>query len=327
MNRTCLFLLFLVSAWLAPLAPAAAQQKAVTSDGRPVYLFDDGTWRWADALDLSSIKVKVLAAPPWSRRLAQGSSAKTRLRLRQVSASPNKITDDEAWFRANNLVLPGCKVPNPMMGQKGDCPPRTPTSFRGGKLVSALGVSDRMLLTYGKDFSSGRYLIIADKALKQVEAALDFSAYARGPADKAGDRRFTFQQVNWATVADGVLYVSTGHRTYASSSGGRNAYLTALDLGSGALLWRSRPLVCNAQNFLLLEDAMVCGYGFTAEPDYLFVLDRASGKVVQRLKLKTGPSYIMRQKDRLLVRTYNMDYVFKISGTKANKARQQVAGE
>ena len=322
MHRTWLCSLLLISAWLAPLAQADAQHKAVTRDGREVYLFDDGTWRWADALDLSNVKVKVLAAPPWGQRLAKVASAPTRLRLRQVSAKPNKIIDDEAWFKANALVLPGCEVPNPMRGKKGSCPPRTPASFRGGKLVSALGAPSRMLLTYGTDFSSGRYLIIADKALKQVEAALDFSAYTRGPADKAADRGFTYQQVNWATVEDGVLYVSTGHRTYAASSGGRNAYLTALDLASGALRWRSQPLVCNAQNFLLLEDAIICGYGFTSEPDHLYVLDRASGKVAQRLKLKTGPSYILRQKDRVLVRTYNMDYAFKISRAKASKARQ-----
>ena len=322
MTRPLLIALSLAAAWLAPLAPAEAQRKATTSDGREVYLFDDGTWRWADALDLSQVKITAPPAPPWKQRLASREGAPSRIRLRQVSARGNQITDDDAWFSEHGLALPTCEVPNPRFGKQGGCPPRTPTAFRGARLVSAVRGAGRYLLTYGRDFSSGRYLVIADEKLGQVEAALDFAAYARGPADKKGDRSFTYQELTWAVLADGVLYVSTGHRTYASSSGGRNAYLTALDLKSGEVRWRSKPLVCNARNFLVLEDAIICGYGFTAEPDHMYVLDRHSGAVVQRLKLKTGPSYILRKGDRVLVRTYNMDYQFKITRAPSRKARQ-----
>lgn len=322
MTRALTFYLLLAVAWLAPLAPAAAQQKATTVDGRQVYLSNDGTWRYADALDLSQVKIKVLPAPPWSARLAQVNTKPTRLRLRQVSAKRNQIIDDAAWFKEHGLALPVYLVPNAHRNRKGDCPARTPTSFKGKMLISAIRLGGRLLLIYGQDFASGRYLVITDEKLSTVQAALDFDAYVRGPKGKAGNKGFSYQALTWATVADGVLYVVTGHSTYASVTDGRNAYLTALDLGSGKLLWRSKPLVCNAQNFLVVEDAVICGYGFTDEPDHLMVLDRASGKVVQRLKLKTGPSFILRKEDRLLVRTYNMDYQFKIKRPAARKAKQ-----
>ena len=81
----------------------------------------------------------------------------------------------------------------------------------------------------------------------------------------------------------GILYVETAHPTYAKSSYGRNAYVSAIDVKKRKLLWRSPALVANAAHFVLLNDTIVSGYGFTAEPDYLYALDRATGKVKGRL--------------------------------------------
>ena len=66
-----------------------------------------------------------------------------------------------------------------------------------------------------------------------------------------------------------VLYVSHAHSTYAKSSKGYNAYISAIDLKTGQLLWHSQPLVSNAYDFLVKGDAIIAGYGFTAENDYL----------------------------------------------------------
>ncbi len=108
-----------------------------------------------------------------------------------------------------------------------------------------------------------------------------------------GDEAFVHGGVRWAWVVEEVLYVTTSHRTYAASSKGKNAFLSALDLATGALRWQSDPLVCNAQNFVVIHDSLVCGYGFTAESDALHVLDRATGSVVSSTKLNTGPDYFL----------------------------------
>lgn len=128
----------------------------------------------------------------------------------------------------------------------------------------------------------------------------------------AAEREFTEQRVGWAVVRDGVLFISHGHRTYAKSSGGKNAYISAIDLEDGALLWQSEPLVANAANFLAEKGWIITGYGFTAEPDHLFILDATTGKTAETLELRKGPSYILRRDNLVHVRTYDTDYVFAI---------------
>ncbi len=325
MKRTTVAALLTVAATLAASSPAAAQRKATAEDGEQVLLYDDGTWRSAEQLSLEKVKVTVLKRPPFAARPARGSAQArlTRVRLKQTSAKRNQITDDAAWFSRHDLALPVFEVPNSFRQRKGTCPGRTPTAYRGNKLVAAIRGAGQLYLVYGRDFSSGRYLVITDEALKQVRHVIDFAAYTGGGKDKPADRSFVFQQITWVAERDGVLYIATGHNTYASSSGGRNAYITALNADTLDLIWRSRPLVCNARNFEIVGDAVICGYGFTAEPDYMYVLDRATGKVAQRLKLKTGPSFILRRGSALFVRTYNMDYKFRITGAPSAPIRKR----
>ncbi|WP_437619144.1 hypothetical protein [Sorangium sp. So ce1151] len=132
------------------------------------------------------------------------------------------------------------------------------------------------------------------------------------PAFAPKEAEFVRGHVGWAVAKDGVLYVSSGHRTYAASSKGKNAYVSALDLATGQLLWQSAPLVCNAENFVLRGDHLLCGYGFTAEPDFLYVLERATGKVVSKLPMKSGPEVLVEKEGKLFVRTYDTDYVVDI---------------
>ena len=50
---------------------------------------------------------------------------------------------------------------------------------------------------------------------------------------------------------------------------------------------------------------LLTGYGFTAEPDYLYLLDRRTGRVVERLTLPSAPEKITRSGKRFVVRTYD----------------------
>ena len=58
------------------------------------------------------------------------------------------------------------------------------------------------------------------------------------------------------------------------------------------------------------DDVIVCGYGFTDEDDYLYQLDTHTGKTLDRIPLKSGPSYIFNRDGVLYVRTYNTNYEF-----------------
>ncbi|HYE15922.1 MAG TPA: hypothetical protein VD968_15880, partial [Pyrinomonadaceae bacterium] len=131
-----------------------------------------------------------------------------------------------------------------------------------------------------------------------------------------GDRDYVYQTLKWAAEEDGTLYVSHAHMTYARSSKGMNAYLTAVDTREGRVLWRSAPLVSNSANFELAGDLIITGYGFTKEPDFLYLLDKRTGAVRQQLPVASVPTYIIRKGERVHVRAYDKDLVLRLAGSR-----------
>ena len=144
--------------------------------------------------------------------------------------------------------------------------------------------------------------------------AYDFWRYALPPRIAPGEREFVYEEVIFAKEAAGVLYTETAHSTYARSSYGLNAYLNAVDLKTKKLRWRSPALVANAGNFVLLGDTIVAGYGFTSEPDYLYAVDRRTGRVQGRLLLPSSPERIARHGNVLAVDTYDHRLGVQVAG-------------
>ena len=177
--------------------------------------------------------------------------------------------------------------------------------FRGLPPAGVFPTANRDFVVYGKDASTGRYLVAYDKALRHQLYAFDFKNYAWPPRIHAGDREFVYEQPVWAQEVGGVLYVENAHATYAQSSYGQNAYVTAIDLKTKRALWRSPALVANAHTFLVAGRFLIAGYGFTDEPDYLYLLDRTTGHPVDRVPLPTAPDTITRQGGLIRVRTYD----------------------
>ena len=223
------------------------------------------------------------------------------LRLQLAASLRNQITDVPAWFRANRIVPDEwglgdlSDVPAPPV------PPRFARSYRSAPLIRAIRDRDLALLVYGKD-AVGRFLVAVDRRSGEEQFALDLGALALAPGSRRGG---TEQGVVWAAVRDGVVYVETAHSTYAAESGRQNAYVTAIDSASGRVRWRSPALVANADTFAVVEDVLVTGYGFTAEPDALYLLDRESGRAVGSLMLASAPEYIVLRRGKLFVRTYD----------------------
>jgi outer membrane protein assembly factor BamB len=144
--------------------------------------------------------------------------------------------------------------------------------------------------------------------------AYDFRHYAWPPKIAPGEREFVYEETVYAKEAAGLLLVETAHSTYAKSSYGLNAYLNAVDLKTKKLRWRSPALVANAGNFVLLGGSIVTGYGFTAEPDYLYAINRATGRVKGRLLLPSSPERIARHGNVLTVDTYDHRVVVEVAG-------------
>lgn len=144
------------------------------------------------------------------------------------------------------------------------------------------------------------------------EAILDFYNFIMPDEYAAGDAPFVNECVNYLQAVDGVLYVSISHSTYAASAP-HNAYVMALDMNDDyKVIWKSEPLVSNAKNFAIVDGSLICGYGFTDEPDYIYELNRYTGEKMNTVKVKTGPDYFYVIDGKLYVRTYNTNYVYQL---------------
>lgn len=239
------------------------------------------------------LEVTTLPKPQWTRGGASGTAG---VRLVLVSSRRNEITDTSAWFARNRLQTREAALGPLSGGALG--------SFQGAGLIRAIRQGDVLLLTYGRDFASGRYLVARESNRPQY--AFDFVNYVFAP-NGAG-----YQSVVWAAQAAGVLYVETSDAGYARESDGLNAYVTAIDVKTKKVRWRSRPLVANAFTFEVVGNVIVTGYGFTDEADYLYLLDRRTGRVAQRLSVPSAPEFIIRRGNLLYVRTYDHDLVVKL---------------
>jgi hypothetical protein len=266
------------------------------------------------ARSFADVAPHVLSAPPWRHTVSRAITVEGAMpapKLVQLSAKTNGITDEAAWLQEHGFRLPEYEVPNPMRGEPGNLPPNIPPTFGKFLLVQAIAHPDHTILFYGPNYRAARFVAVLD-ARGRMLAFHDFDAYRMAPDNLKSDLQFVEQHAIWAEVHEGVLYISHGHNTYARSSRGMTAYITALDLGSGELRWRSDPLVAGASNFVIHGSHIFTGYGFTAEPDNVLVLDRRDGKVLSKARVDSAPEYLFLRDRQLFVRTYDTNHVFEL---------------
>ncbi len=219
--------------------------------------------------------------PSWDYYIeGEAVSVASPLNIVQLTEEANEIIDTEKWFARNDLSLADegderyfCEIYSPYDSEE-----------------RSIQVTDR---------ESGESFTVDLEGFRYAD---DFAE---------DDESFVEQIIRYAKAEDGVLYFSIGHLTYADFSP-HNAYVAAVDLAEKKLLWKSEPLVSNANNFVIAGDVLLCGYGFTSEPDYLYQLDLTSGKVIDEIPLKSMADYLILKDNVLYVRTYNTDYTFQV---------------
>ena len=216
--------------------------------------------------------------PSWEYYTAESVVSGTKpFGIKLFEESANEIIDTDAWFEKNELQLAG-----------------NSNEEEYGCYIDYDGVI--VCITKGGE----------------VIAELEFTEYMYAPDLVEADREFVDERVRDAKIRNGVLYVSISHLTYAESAPS-NAYIMAISLEDYSVIWKSEPLVCNSYNFEIVDDIIFTGYGFTAEPDYLFQIDRLTGTVLEQYKINSRADYIICKDDKLYVRTYDTDYVFEVS--------------
>jgi outer membrane protein assembly factor BamB len=199
------------------------------------------------------------------------------------------------------LVSSGYRDPGILPPERPAPPSWAPRAFRGAELDDVVRQQGNVFLVYG-----GRYVVGARAGTQALRYALDVGTFTQPP------NRGELEPVTWVRESDGIVYVSNSHLTYAAQTKGRNAYLSAIDLERKKTLWRSRALVANGRTFVVTGDLIVSGYGFTAEPDFLYLLDRRTGRVLDRLAVPSAPETVKLRGGRLHVRTYDRQLVVRI---------------
>jgi hypothetical protein len=105
-------------------------------------------------------------------------------------------------------------------------------------------------------------------------------------------------------LAGGVLYFNEACQSYAEDAGGRCSSLVAVDPVLRKVLWRTPPLISNGR-FVVRGCYVVAGYGFTAEPDHVYLVSRTTGQVLQEVPLASAPEKLtLVGRDQLDVEIY-----------------------
>lgn len=111
--------------------------------------------------------------------------------------------------------------------------------------------------------------------------------------------RTTYLEVQDIRYDQGLLYLNEACQSYARGARGKCSALLAYDPAAGELRWRTRPLVSNGE-FLVHGDHIITGYGFTNERDFIFVIRRRDGKIVQKISVPKSPQTFTLSDDGLL---------------------------
>ena len=114
---------------------------------------------------------------------------------------------------------------------------------------------------------------------------------------------------NNACLRDGIFYGASVTNGYAQPD---TCFMFAYDLEDNKLLWRSADQTYNSMNFIIKDNVILCGYGFTSEDDYLYQLDLHTGEILSSLKLKKQPDLLVYQDHMLYVHTYSYNYTIEI---------------
>ena len=207
-------------------------------------------------------------------------------KLEFVCEVENEITDLDVWLSSNEISVPQFPYNDGNYSY----------TFTGaqfyeatGLMISELSGENQIYYIDMKDFS-----MLPHKIFEENDPFTNDRGY-----------------VNFAKIVDHILYISTGHKGYTENNPS-TGYITAIDLENGQVLWKSAPQVSNAYNFEIVGDVIICGYGFTDEDDFLYLINRSNGQVIEQIPLKSMAEYIVAKDSTLYVRTYNRNYEFQI---------------
>jgi len=188
-----------------------------------------------------------------------------------------------------------------------DIPEFVPRSLNPDFVLVILDIKDNVLLAFYRsrpctgDFD--QYRARAYTADGTLLWSLSLDRFL--PSDKK-------REVQDIRYTGSLLIFNAACTSYCDEVECRCSALVAIDPVAGEEVWRTPALVSN-NIFIVEDDWIFCGYGFTAEPDFLYIVEKTSGRVVYSQHLDSAMSYLELHQNTLSVITYKSLYRFRIS--------------
>jgi hypothetical protein len=280
--------------------PATGTMSVVPPESGPTLVDDEGRRAEPEeapaGIALMDAPRVVVSVPPWQATPSQRDARKAP-RLVKVSskkASPTRNTAPVFDPNQPFFIAPVEKGKLPA-GARTDIP-TTYADANLGAIIPDQATSSPLILIYG-----GRYVAVVRG--DEAERVFDLETFRHPPKVDPKQKDFSAEDATYAQQRDGVLYVCNGGGSYARDVYGKKGFLSAMDATTGELRWRSAPLTCSA-TFAMADDYLVTGYGFTGEPDFVFLVRRSDGAIVQKVPIESGPDKIELSGNHVHVESY-----------------------
>lgn len=112
------------------------------------------------------------------------------------------------------------------------------------------------------------------------------------------------------------LFFNAACISYASESGYKCSSLICIDPVSKKIKWNTPDLTSNGI-FILYEDIVISSYGFWDEKDYLFIIEKLTGHIINKIALESLCEYLEIKNDFLFAIDYQKNvYKFELSKLK-----------
>lgn len=224
------------------------------------------------------------------------------LRLELYYSEANRIVDEEDWFDRYGLPYPDA-IDEHVTG--------IPRSTRHGELKFLRSHNENIFAVYENVYQLSESRDIYDEGhtytlvvIREENDSLSiFDLNALFP---------DILEMCWFDAVDDLVYFNATYNGYADIRDNETGYLYCFDIKTGTIRWATKNLISSYCGFTLYKDHVLTGYGFTAEPDFLYVVDRFNGEVTQTIPVKTAHEHIIIKNDKCYVRTYNMNYIYMI---------------
>lgn len=112
----------------------------------------------------------------------------------------------------------------------------------------------------------------------------------------------------WDPKAE-IVYYTTLERNLGDAE---DAILHAYSTKNQAPLWKSKSATAKG-NFVVYQKHILTHYGFTSQDDFVNVIDKGSGEVLKKHKVKTAADYLIKMEDSVVVPCYTGVYEFTFS--------------